>query len=419
MDSKHLLSRLHEIEVEVQNLKTHLEPPNKRGRAVLQSLNFVKEYWFLFTFLFALISAIYVWYKFRTNYYFQSFADISETRNLSEYYFNLGEKMIAHSNWEEANKAFQQALVIRPNYYKASFRLAQTKIFLPDSDFSYKTLKTADIQLDFLEKIDSTDYINYFLKGIRSLEASDTTKAIEYFTTSIKKNPEFSGNYIQLGYSYLSYDLKKAIQNFKDAYFHDPDSLTNTEVREYLAWAYSLEGNFKKAIEILQITYNRYPGSYTAGYLAENFRYTERVDSALFYDLSAYMHLQKEKSSANAMTWVYTYMPDSQNKKLTKLDVLNFGTLLQKEAFLRFSLACDYALLGAFQNADKNIEAGIDLVCSDTVTPYYSIEYCSFVNNRLISLHNHVNSNENVKTWLKKAENLVNYRINAHIENLE
>ena len=95
MEIENILRRVHELELEIQKLKTQLaKNPRRQVQVVVKkSVGFVLTYWTLLSFLVAILVALYIKYSFNVDY-FENYRSMAESRKISEFHNKLGRDLL-------------------------------------------------------------------------------------------------------------------------------------------------------------------------------------------------------------------------------------------------------------------------------------------------------------------------------------
>jgi len=395
MERTQSLKRLHKLEEEIELLKAELEPPNKRsklGRRFRRFRKFIISYWFLFSFLVALLTVVYAKVKFDIDY-FEDYRNISTTKGLSEFYRQLGDRLMANSEWTAAEDAYRTALEINPNNIEATYGIVKAQVFKPIKGEKFFATEVAEAKLDYLLSHFPDDYQVYFLKGVLHLYQKDSKNAKLWFQKAINKNPKFVGGYISLGLiKQRNFDIEGAVRDFKKALELGPNYAT---ANNNLGFLYLILANFTEAVELLERAYRLSPNLLTAINLGDAYRYSGQYDSALQWHQLALDVLREpgiENERYIGSLWLYNYMPQWPGDLETINYSVYIGSLKQKKVFVRYALSFDYALNKNFKKADEEFKKGLELDQSQ--------QYGNFFVNKISSIVNLLDMDEEVREWL-------------------
>lgn len=148
METDNLLKRVHDLELEIHDLKNHLKPNDQRQTALLvkKSIGFVLTYWTLLSFLVAIVVAFYIKHAFGVDY-FESYRAMATSRNISEFHRRMGDRMLLSQEWAAAEDAFGKALQSNSNNTAASYGLLKARVFKPQAGEKYSFPETQDAML--------------------------------------------------------------------------------------------------------------------------------------------------------------------------------------------------------------------------------------------------------------------------------
>src|SRR5205823_7672860 len=108
--------RLNALEQGLQKLAAQ-----ERARGRLSALRtFLLSNWTLITFMTGILIALYVKYQYGIDY-FENQRNAAMTKEMSEYYRELGDKLLGQQEWEDAERAYRQSTQIYSNNVQAQF----------------------------------------------------------------------------------------------------------------------------------------------------------------------------------------------------------------------------------------------------------------------------------------------------------
>ncbi len=95
MESEIILRCVHELEPDIQKLKTRLakRPQRQVHVVVKKSAGFVLTYWILLSFVVAIVVALSIKFSFSGDY-FESYRSMAESRKISEFHNKLGRDLL-------------------------------------------------------------------------------------------------------------------------------------------------------------------------------------------------------------------------------------------------------------------------------------------------------------------------------------
>ncbi len=173
--------------------------------------------WVLLSFLSAVLVALYVRYAFDIDY-FEKYRNASTKKKLSNFYEEMGDRLMGISEWQAAEEAYGAALEINRNNTAATYGIAKAQVFNPLHGDKVSTCEVIDARLEHLLSRSPNDYQILFLKGMRFLDMQKQEEAILWFRKSIDMNPKFIGGHIGLGSVEMSRsNLAAAEFNFANA----------------------------------------------------------------------------------------------------------------------------------------------------------------------------------------------------------
>ena len=131
MEEPDIQKRVSDLEQEVNALKKLLkadvEPRGIMARSRTLA-RFLIANWVLLSFVSALLIAGYVKYKYDIDY-FQSYENIATNRKVSLIYQQMGDRLMAKSEWKAAEEAYGDALKTNPNNPAATRGIAMAQVF--------------------------------------------------------------------------------------------------------------------------------------------------------------------------------------------------------------------------------------------------------------------------------------------------
>jgi len=206
MENEQLLTRLHELENNLQKLKDELEPPSKRkgmSRTVRKASNFLLSQWPLISLLGAIAIVLYIQFAFSVDY-FEPYRSISTSKQLAEDYRLLGDSLLAKQQFVAAETAYRTALEFDKTDTAATYGIQKAQVFQPLPGEKYYVPEVAytrleNLRLENLRHKIPNDYLIDYLYGVYYSDLSDQQDAMNWFNEAIKKNSDFTYGYITLG----------------------------------------------------------------------------------------------------------------------------------------------------------------------------------------------------------------------------
>jgi tetratricopeptide (TPR) repeat protein len=156
-----------------------------------------------------------------------------------DYYIVLSQLFIETGNAEKAIKSMQKAIAINPGDV-TSYLLAGKYAYI---------VKEYQAAVDFLNQALQLEVTNpdaYFLKGAVYRDMGDTTKAISNFQTCVEQDPTYDEAYLQIGLLYAASGNDRAMDYFTNTIKSNPDNLF---AYKGLGKYFKQRGEFTKAIE--------------------------------------------------------------------------------------------------------------------------------------------------------------------------
>jgi tetratricopeptide (TPR) repeat protein len=400
-DNAQFEERLGKLEAELADYRNKLEAqashPMERLRAVAR---FFLSYWTLFSFLFAVIVMVYVKYTFDIDY-FENYRNQAEIRDLSDFHRKMGDQFIGKTEWQAAEKAYQQALDIDKNNIQAAYGLVKSQVFLPLEGKKYYDPEIVNTRLNYLEEFFPNDYLLSYLRATYYVDKQELGEAQKWFEKSMQQNPDYSWNHVAIGYiRQQNKDFAGAIQSFQTAIKLDPE---NDVALSNLGFAYLYTGEFKQALTYLTQASDISPRFTNYYGIAEANLYNGDVATALAYrkvDLE-----QAEKNDENNERFLisnnlamYNYMPLKAGDKETITQYVEIAGIDKQRALIYLTTSLDYAFNKDMGNADALFKKGMAADKDGTFTDFFV--------NKITSLQNFLKPDDGLNQWLedRKAE---------------
>jgi tetratricopeptide (TPR) repeat protein len=396
MEETDIQKRVSDLELEVDALKKLLkadaEPRGLMARSQKLARLLIAN-WVLLSFVSALLIAGYVKYRFGIDY-FESYENIATNRKVSLIYQQMGDRLMAKSEWRAAEEAYSEALKTNPNNPAATRGIAMAQVFQPVTGEKFPAPEVEDAKLKYLEDQFGEDYQIDYLKAIRYEATGDFETALGLLQKCIDKQPkEFSGCYMQRGsIGFYQSKVDDARANYQLAVNADPES---SMAQNNLAACSMLLGDFPAAQRGFKEANRISPTVLSAINLGEADWYLRDFAGALEAHQIAAYNIEKPLDPQDrylAGTWTSGFLPLHAGDLETIKYSMPVDTLEQKKTFLHFEVAIDYALLERFDEADKEFEAGL----KTQLLPGHK----RLVENRLESVSNMVQMSADSKKWL-------------------
>jgi tetratricopeptide (TPR) repeat protein len=397
MEEINLLKRLSDLECEVHALQAHTKVGETRlgfWRRIQASIRFLLAYWVLGSFLVTVLIAVYVKHEYKVDY-LESYKNIGQMKQLSNFYKEMGDRMMAKSEWQAAEQAYRAALHLNPNNMNATYGVVKAQVFQPIEGERYYPGEVVDSKLVYLDKIIPGDEQVYFLKSVRLHDMQKDGDAESELVQCINKYPESFVSHFNLGYIHQSqFRISEAVINYSKAVQLDANSAF---ARDALGFALMLSLNFPKAIEELMTSNRISPMMVTQINLGDAYRYSESYENARMVHQFVIDQVEKEEAPELRYVgseWLYNFMPLYPGDVQTIKARVQVNSLEQKKAIAHFALSIDLALLTKFGKATKEFDAALKLERS-----WY---YRQFFQNKMLSVENLMHPPDDVKAWLKQ-----------------
>lgn len=394
MNQLELLKRVHQIEAEVADLKATLEPPRERqlSSRVAHFLKTVLAYWVLGSFLMALATAAYVKFRFDVDP-FENYRNIRATRDLSEFYRGLGDRMLLNTEWKAAEEAYASALRINSNDKEATYGLMKAQMFQPREGENRIAAESVSLKLDYLSsRLKDDPYVAY-MKGTYFDYIGKPDSASFYFTKSTA-NSSFAGGYIGLGLlAQQEGDLTAAVLHYEKAIGVDPNFAI---VNNNLGFCHLVLSHFKEAVKYLERANELMPGKVlTTLNLGDAYRYDGKPEAALAVHLISSSLISQPDSLLDARMldewWLYSYMPLREDDRETIKFAEVVSTLDAKRAFVHYAVSFDYALLGNLEQATTEFDIAFNEDDEGKHRTFFAF--------RIVSILNILKPSEEARRW--------------------
>jgi tetratricopeptide (TPR) repeat protein len=353
--------------------------------------------WVLVSFLFVLVIALYVKFRFGTDYFFQSYRDAKTTKELSGFHQQIGDRMMAFQGWKAAEEAYRAALQVDPTNTAATFGIVKAQVFDPLPGQAFIDPEIVDVRLDYLLSRFPDDYQVHFLKALRCCQRGEVEDAQTWLRECVAKQPGFVGPYLLQGdIAFNRSDIEAAAAAYSRAVALDPNSPV---AKNNLAACRVLLSDFQAAVELFQASHRISfisPNPVTMLSLGEAYWYTGQFDLALRMHQEALELVQKhydpQQSRYVCDSWTVGFLPLQVGDLETIKTNMPFSTQIQKEALLYLELCIDQALLGDPEAAAAAFDAALKLERGPAFRRTFQ--------NRMQSAENLVKLTDTAKAWL-------------------
>lgn len=378
-------------------------------------IKFVFSNWGFFAFVLTLCFALWAYVRYGVGY-FESQKNISLTKRSSDFYRQLGDKLMLYGEFVAAKDAYGTALKVNPSNIDATRGalkiqarepLEGQQLIIPEvADLRIRSLKEL---LKFDEKrglagffgflkarVDSEDFFIDFLEGELSQLQDENAKAKAFYRMSLEKNPGFIYGYIALAtLDYASQDYDAAIATLETAERQDPNSAL---VLNTLGACHMIKANFTQARQLFAKSWKISPYLSTILNLAEADRYLGNAESALYIDYASLQLVsndQNEKERIVADDIIFGFMPEKSGEKAPARNT-TISSMDQKKMAVYYALSLDHALKGESDKADEAF------VHAGQLDPQRGFD--SLLNNRILSIENFsgLELSADTRKWMKE-----------------
>jgi tetratricopeptide (TPR) repeat protein len=413
-----LLTRLHELESELQAIKAKLikpKKPNTVDRYLRRPWDWVLNNWGFCFFVLGLCFAVWTYARYGVGY-FESQKSTWLRRESSESYRRLGDKLILYGEFKAAKDAYSRALKINDGNIEATRGLLKTEVLEPLEGQNYVIPEIAQTRIDHLREMMKTEeesglagflgwrtktiekegYLVDFFEGLLHQDQNESDQAKVSYRHSFEKNPQFIYGYIahaMLDYENHNYD--SAITTLEAARNQDPNS---AYVLDVLGACYMFKKEFQKAagyfsesLRISSTLSNSLELSEAKRYLMEAADATQLDEATL--ELVSDTKNEKERFLENDL--IFGFLPENKDEAAPN-ENQTLRTLDEKKMAVYYALALDHALNQGFERANESFTKAALLDPGK--------KYNSYVRNRIVSLE-HLSIKElpaTTQDWMNK-----------------
>jgi len=277
--------------------------------------------------------------------------------------------------------------------------MAKAEVFIPADGQQYVAPGIVDAKLNKLLEVFPNDYQLYLFKGYQYQQKLDFSNAQAAFEHSVELNPKFVYGYLALGSNnqlHLKGDdesTHKTIEYYQKALELDPD---NADAYNNLGYMYLFLGEFNPAYTNLNRANTLSPTFDTTLGLGDVYNYLGDSGNALRLH-QWILYILSEPSMENDETFLsasllYNYMPEQPGDTASISNYVTVNTMSDKRILLHYTLSYDYALTKKFDEADLEFGTAYQMDGSH--------QYNDFFRNKLTSLKNFLNPDQDVQGWL-------------------
>ena len=356
METESVLRRIHELELEVQKLKTQLAQGGKKRVQVVvkKSVGFVLTYWTLLSFLVAVGVAVYIKKAFNVDY-FENYRTLAASREVAEFHNKLGNELLQRQEWAAADEAFGRALTANASHPDAAYGQLKSRVFKPVTGEKYTSPRTQDTMIAFLRERRPGDPDLDMLQALRYWTQSQKEKARGAAMAALQKKPDFAWALMLLGHIEMSEgNVPAAITWNEKAVATDPG---NTNARSNLGFMYLITGDLDRAAKESEQAYAEDASILSPLVLSDIWRLKGDYSRSLSYSRVALSMVQDEdvrKSRLGETEWFYNYLPLKKDDRESPKEGIYARSFPTKEALCHFALAIDLALNGQEEDAEKS-----------------------------------------------------------------
>lgn len=372
MDTDVILRRVHELELEVQKLKTQLATDGKRRVQVVvkKSVGFVLTYWTLLSFVVAIGVALYIKKAFNVDY-FENYRTLAASREIADFHNRLGNDLLQRQEWTAAEEAFTRALAANANHADAGYGLLKSRIFKPVGSEKFTSPRTQDTMIAFLRGQRPEDPDLDMLQAIRHWEQGQKKEASQAALAALAKKPDFSWAQMLLGHIEMSEGNIEAAKAWDEkAVAADPG---NANALGNLGFICLLTGDFEGAIQKLERASMAEPNLLQTLVLSDAWRMKGDYSTALVFSRAAARMAAQEDVRTSRLSegeWFYNHLPETKEDRETWKNGLYAATMDFKEALCQVAHALDLALTGDTAAADKSWSRAMELEPGESMRDY-------------------------------------------------
>ncbi len=398
LDDKEAQRRLLALEGELTLLKADLAPttePHPLLATAGSVLKFGEDHSTFVALIGTIIFAGFIYFYFGIDYYFGSYREIADKKRLSEFYRNLGDRMMILNEWEPAEAAYRNALEINPINVEASLGIAKASVFQPLKGQQFVPPYLIEVKIDSLiANNPRPDAQLVFLKGVNQRNQGHEEASRKLFAEAIEIDPEFVGSHIALGYSLMCIsDIEKAFVCFQKAFDLDQSyPFANAN----LGICHLLTLQLDDAVKYFDLSLRGNPDLFSTIGLGDAQRYRGNFREALSLHLYAVNALNRkgiENERYVSGDWLRNFMPLKPGDKVTILRSVQATTFEQKKTIALYALAFDQAIDGDLTAAQKTFSEAMALDQDRT--------YRLFVENQIQSILNLLQLPAPARAWLE------------------
>jgi tetratricopeptide (TPR) repeat protein len=187
---------------------------------------------------------------------------IEQDSSKAEYFIFLGDIYLTQNQTRYTRQALERAIAIDKDSQEAHMKLAELYLYV-------EMRQEAINEINEVLKRDKNNPKAYYLKGIIYKESGDTSLAISSFLTAKEQDPDYLLAYEQLGLVFAASKNPRAVDFYTTALKLNPN---NSLTRYNLGMYYQSTNQVEKAIEVYNLLVEKDPAfanaHYNLGYLA-------------------------------------------------------------------------------------------------------------------------------------------------------
>lgn len=371
MDSATLLNKVLELEKELLELKSQFPAGSKLKRFFKRcrsALDGLLAYWVPL----ALIVGLVVNWWFGVGF-FENIKNIGINKTSSDYYYDIGDKLMSHAEFPAAADSFKKALEINSYNINATRGLMKAQVMQAEGGSQTFNPIVVEDKLNNLRKIfGDDDYILLYWEGILRRQLSSTPKDLQLpeslFLKSIQKNPRFPGSHLELGNTYLlGGEIDKAIKKFEEVVQIDPrfaSALSNLGYCRFVLSNFEADEKSRQTVlgdaaKQLSDARSSMPAAETDLRLGDTYLFMGQFRAAKISYQNALETLERtgDQKGLVPSEVLFVFLPaGSTVESHDREPAVKVGTNNQLKSLIFFSLSIDDAAGGEFTDAQKHFK---------------------------------------------------------------
>jgi len=221
-----------------------------------------------------------------------------------KYLLAFGNHNTLLNDTRKAKEAWTKCSELFPENISCRIKLAELYFYVQEYE------KSVSFSNDIL-KIDGTNHLAYFFKGMSLLEFGDTVKAIKHFQNSVEYQPDFTRSLEMLASIYAEKNDDLAIDYYKSLLNIQPENKT---IYFNMAFYYQKKQNFDKALSFYDLAL-KLDKSNDGIYYNKGFIYSQLKENDLAIEMFSKAIEQNSNSFVAFFARGYVYELQGENKK--------------------------------------------------------------------------------------------------------